>query len=176
MGKLYICKGLPASGKTFWARKFVEDRGFRAVRVNRDDLRMMAHNGGYSPERELFVVRAALGMIAQALQYGYDVVSDDTNLRNHICEQLLTVAAVCNYQVEWVLFETPLNVCIERDKQRDRPVGEHTIRSMSLSSDLMTVAMLALPATVVSSTGTERHLNTPWKQGGPEHVPTAVDS
>lgn len=148
MNKLYICRGLPASGKTWWAKQFVSDRGFRAVRVNRDDLRSMAHNSQFSPEREFFILRAAVAMIGQALTYGYDVVSDDTNLQNYICRQLFNVAAVCARPVEWVLFETPLEVCIRRDAKRPVPVGERVIREMDKGIDPMPNDMI-VPVTVV---------------------------
>src|SRR5260370_21204655 len=95
MGKLYICRGLPASGKTFWARQFVSDRGFSTCRVNRDDLRSMAHNGVFSGEREFFILRAAVTIIAQALMNGYDVISDDTTLQNYISNHLITAAKIC---------------------------------------------------------------------------------
>lgn len=151
MGKLYICRGLPASGKTFWARQFVSEQGFRGCRVNRDDLGQMAHNGVFSPEREFFVVRAATTMIAQALMAGYDVISDDTNLQNYICKQLITIATVCGRQVEWVLFETPLEVCIKRDKRRQgaASVGEGVIRQMAAEVDTMTPEMSSIPTTVI---------------------------
>lgn len=158
MGKLYICRGLPGSGKTFWARQFVSDRGFLACRVNRDDLRSMAHNGVFSPEREFFILRDAVAMVSQGLMSGYDVISDDTNLQNHSCKQLITAATLCGRQVEWVLFETPIDVCIARDKRRFAPasVGEQVIRQMAASVDSMTPEMASLPATIVYPDGTYR--------------------
>lgn len=149
MNKLYLCRGLPASGKTFWARQFIMDRGFRACRVNRDDLRQMAHNGDFSAEREFFIVRAAVSMITQALMHGYDVVSDDTNLQNYIVKQLVAAAAVCSRHVEWVMFETPLQVCIARDAKRPHPVGERVIREMAKGLEPLPADLLALPVTLI---------------------------
>lgn len=165
MNKLYICRGLPASGKTFWARQFVMDRGFRACRVNRDDLRQMAHNGDFSPEREFFTLRAATSMIAQALMHGYDVVSDDTNTQNYICKQLMSVASVCNRPIEWILFETPIEMCIERDRKRSgrAQVGERVIRDMAANVDPFTPEMLAHPALVVGPNDDYRPLKEGWK-------------
>lgn len=148
MNTLYICRGLPGSGKTFWARQFVSDRGFRATRVNRDDLRQMAHNGQYSPEREFFILRAAETMIAQALMAGYDVVSDDTNLQNYITKKLFSVAAICGRRVEWVMFETPIDVCIARDRKRQNPVGEHVIRDMNAMIQPIPIDQI-VPSTIV---------------------------
>lgn len=41
MNRLIICRGLPASGKTTWAKEWVmKDPGNR-VRINLDDIRSM---------------------------------------------------------------------------------------------------------------------------------------
>lgn len=79
---------------------------------------------------------------------GYDVVSDDTNLQNYICKQLFAVANVCNRMVEWVTFETPLEVCIARDKKRSQPVGECVIRTMAAGIEQIP-AELIVPSTTV---------------------------
>lgn len=149
MNKLYICRGLPASGKTFWARQFGVNHGFRACRVNRDDLRLMAHNGQFSTEREFFILRTTVAIIAQALMHGYDVVSDDTNLQTYIVRQLVTAAAVCGRPVEMVLFETPLALCIARDAKRAQSVGESVIRAMFESVEVLPPDLTSLPITTV---------------------------
>jgi len=40
--KVIILKGLPASGKTTWAKKFVQENGGLYKRISKDDLRAMA--------------------------------------------------------------------------------------------------------------------------------------
>ena len=144
-GKLYICRGLPASGKTFWAREFVANAGFSACRINKDDLRSMTHNGNYSKEREYFITKARDVLIAQALSFGYTVVNDDTNLRNHSIEPMLTIAKLARAPVEFVLFNTPTEICIERDRLRSRTVGENVIRGMDESTETMTLEMNKYP-------------------------------
>lgn len=103
-------------------------------------------------------------MITQGLMHGYDVISDDTNLQNYICKQLINAASVCNRSVEWILFETPLELCIERDKKRQgrAHVGEAAIRSMASAIEPFTAEMLALPTTVVTN-GAPRTLKEGWK-------------
>src|SRR5262249_18315609 len=45
MPTLIITRGLPASGKTTWARERLRTTALRAARVNRDDLRRVLHGG-----------------------------------------------------------------------------------------------------------------------------------
>jgi predicted kinase len=39
MGKLILTRGVPASGKSTWAKAWVEEDPLNRVRVNRDNLR-----------------------------------------------------------------------------------------------------------------------------------------
>lgn len=79
MPTLHFTRGLPASGKTTWARVWTaEHRGGRA-RVNRDDLRTMLDSGEYLKgvtEQRVIAIRDAA--ILDLLHRGYDVVCDDT--------------------------------------------------------------------------------------------------
>lgn len=149
MARLLICRGLPGSGKTFWARKFVSEKGFSACRINRDDLRNMFHGGVYSVEREYLITQARNAVVVQALEMGLTVVVDDTNLRNHTISTLLTIAKVLSAPVGFILFNTPVDLCIKRDANRLSPVSEAVIRDMLTSMEPMDPDMFQYPCTVV---------------------------
>ncbi len=158
--KLVICRGLPASGKTTWAREQVgaglwcynggmlgaEHGGCaiedgvcpnhgrrRIVRVNRDDIRMMLHNGKFIKgvtEEVVIAVRDAT--IRAALRKGWNVISDDTNLPSRTVRDLLKIANREGAEVEFKDFtDVPLETCILRDYHRvsgGKSVGEDVIR------------------------------------------------
>lgn len=149
MSKLYICRGLPGSGKTFWARHFVADHGFNACRVSRDDLRNMLHGGVYSPEREYLITKARDAIVVQALEMGLTVVVDDTNLKNHAINSLLTIAKVLSAQVKFALFNTSIDLCLKRDANRLSPVSESVIRAMLAGMDVMEPDMFQYPCIIV---------------------------
>lgn len=52
--ELIFLKGLPASGKSTWAKEYVRSHK-KALRVNKDDLRAMCHDSIHTKEREEFI-------------------------------------------------------------------------------------------------------------------------
>ena len=130
MSKLIITRGLPASGKSTWAKQWVlEDPEYR-VRINQDDIRLML--GKYwVPSREKLVQEIQFNAIIEALNREFDVVIDNTNLNNKVLDQFnRLIRTFEDYEIEYKdFFDTPLSVCIERDKNRDLQVTEKVIRS-----------------------------------------------
>lgn len=137
MTTLFITRGLPASGKTCWAREQVAGRGLgEIVRLNRDDLRRMGLADNYQApqeeaERRISTMRdAALGALLAA---GCDVIVDDTNLRAKYVRSLMEIAQRAGAEVEVVDFiDVPLDECIRRDSLRKgvEQVGAGVIRDM----------------------------------------------
>lgn len=128
MNKLVMLKGLPGSGKTTIAKKLVNYDGY--IRVNKDDLRGMLHNGKHTKANEGQVIAIRNTIISDALKRGRDVVVDDTNF-NPIHEQSLQVLAKehsAAFEVQFI--DTPIEICIKRDLERFNSVGEAVIRQM----------------------------------------------
>lgn len=133
MKKIIILKGLPASGKSTWAKKQVAEFPSLYKRINKDDLRKMLDDSAWSKQNERFVLRARNMMIKEALQDGFSVIVDDTNF-NPIHEEVIRKIAseYPDVSVEVKVFDTPLAECIARDKNRTDSVGEKVIRDMWL--------------------------------------------
>lgn len=129
MSKLIICRGLPASGKSTWAKKWVLEDPEHRIRVNQDDIRLML--GKYwVPSREKLVQEIQFDAILEALSRGFDVVIDNTNLNKKVLDGFdRLIKTFKDYEIEYKdFFDTPLSVCIERDKNRDLQVTEKVIR------------------------------------------------
>ncbi|PZM90647.1 MAG: 5'-hydroxyl kinase, partial [Actinobacteria bacterium] len=79
MTRLILTRGLPASGKTTFARRLQPS----VVRVNRDDLRRMLHGTRLLTQwAEGQVTVAQRAQVEALLRARVDVCVDDTNLRS----------------------------------------------------------------------------------------------
>lgn len=120
-----MTKGLPASGKTTWARTQ------NMKRVNKDDLRQMIDNGVWSKKNERLIVDARNWIVHGLLQNGEDVIVDDTNLAPVHGRELRKIAGMYSAEFEIKDFtDVPLEECIKRDQNRPNYVGEKVIRRM----------------------------------------------
>lgn len=132
MSTLHFTRGLPASGKTTFARAWVAEDPANRARVNRDDLRAMLHDGqwhGHATETQIVAARNAV--IATLLADGKDVVCDDTNLAQGMAKDLAKLAR--SKGAAWQVHDfsdVPLDECLRRDALRDNPVGEEPILRM----------------------------------------------
>ena len=72
MSKLIICRGLPASGKSTWAKQWVLEDPEHRVRINQDDIRLML--GKYwVPSREKLVQEIQFDAIIEALNREFEI-------------------------------------------------------------------------------------------------------
>lgn len=119
-----------SSSKSTWAKQWVLEDPEHRVRINQDDIRLML--GKYwVPSREKLVQEIQFDAIVEALSREFDVVIDNTNLNNKVLDQFnRLIKTFEDYEIEYKdFFDTPLSVCIERDKNRDLQVTEKVIRS-----------------------------------------------
>ncbi len=123
---IYMLKGLPASGKSTYAENMVNVK-----RVSKDDLRTMIDGGEYTKENEMFVLDVRNYLVGRALELGFDVVVDDTNLNPAHEEALRDLAEIHLSHVEVFEMDTSLDECIKRDANRPNSIGEDVIRGMA---------------------------------------------
>ena len=127
--KVLLLRGLPASGKSTYAKELVS-KDHNWVRVNKDDLRAMMNGGVFSGKLEKQIVRIERKLAEDALKIGKSVVIDDTNFNPDHEEYFRRLAKMYMEEFEVKFFDTPLEVCIERDNKRPNGVGEAVIRKM----------------------------------------------
>lgn len=129
--KIVLVRGIPASGKSTWARKWAEEDPQHRVRICRDDIRKGL--GKYwVTSRETLVKRIKECSIYQALDLGYDIVIDDMNLNESDVQSIFKIARMYDdCEVEFKDFlDVPLSECIRRDKERENPIGAGIITSI----------------------------------------------
>ncbi|MGH1383790.1 AAA family ATPase [Kordia sp.] len=136
MKKIIILKGIPASGKSTYAKKLIADSPGMYKRINRDSLRAMLDNGHFSKGNEKFIKRTRDFLIKEALIHGKHVIVDDTNLDKSNLERIQQIAAAYREEtghqvkVEEKIMEIDVDEAIARDAKRENPVGREVILKM----------------------------------------------
>jgi predicted kinase len=131
MTKLVLTIGLPASGKSTYAREFVLSAGGNWKIVCKDDLRAMLDAGKWSPRNEKIMQALQKDMAKTLLSLGYSVIVADTNLSPKVQEAWKQLAKEKGANFERKSFlDVPVEECIKRDLKRSASVGKDVIMDM----------------------------------------------
>jgi predicted kinase len=134
VAKLLLTRGLPASGKSTWAKAWVAEDAEHRARVNRDDTRLNVYGKPYGLSRtqEDNITKVQSATVETLLRTGLDVVVDDTNLNAKFAKDWLKLAAKVGADVEWhdEFLDVTMQVCLTRDQRREvGQVGDAVIWS-----------------------------------------------
>lgn len=140
MSEIWLTRGLPASGKSTWAKQFVEDNNGYTVRVNMDDIRNMlgfGFNGPLSWSKDMEAVALDIQdkAILAAVKDGRDVVVDNTHLEQKMPKRIkrLFDGDVVFHVKDFS--HVPVEACLTRDvlrMQKGMPyVGAEVIQKMA---------------------------------------------
>lgn len=177
MSTVILTTGLPGSGKSTWAKNFLDQTTGQFVLTSRDDIRKML---GCFPignkDQENLVSKIQDRVIVDAINSGYNVIVHDTNLNS---KSPTRIKKLFDGDVQFMVADftnVPVETCIERDAQRENPVGEKVIRNMArqlqkpwrLTPEFMNDVKLSEPleydprlpwAIVIDTDGTTAHHN-----------------
>ena len=137
MKRIILTRGIPASGKSTWAKQEVLKDPKHSIRINRDDLRNMS--GQYwVPAREKYILSCRNLLLNTAIYMNFNtIIIDDMNLNPRDIDYIIKAINIFNkvlknqYKIEFKDFtNVPLNVCLERDNKRENPLGEKIIRDI----------------------------------------------
>lgn len=125
-GVVVLTIGLPGSGKTTWYKR-------RGVTPLSSDLLRSILFDSITEQRYQGLVFSTLRSLLRArliakMPWNY---VDATNLSPHERRQWIKMARGFGYEVHAVFFDVPLEVCLERNRKRERQVQEDVMKQMS---------------------------------------------
>lgn len=130
MQKIIMLKGLPASGKSTWAKEKINENS-NYIRINKDDIRESI-TGKWTSKKEKNVISIRNSLIKTGISLGKNVIIDDTNLNPKHEQTLKTLAQELGveFEVNDSFLKVPVEECVERDIKRDKSVGYKVIYKM----------------------------------------------
>lgn len=128
---IIICRGLPASGKSTWAKAIALNTG--AVRVNMDDIRNML-GLPYTKENEELALQIQDKAILAAVKAGKDVIVDNTHIEKKMPTRYKKLFDGDEKFIIKDFTDVSVEECIRRDAERGAKggfVGPDVIRRMA---------------------------------------------
>ena len=133
MVKIIFLKGLPASGKTTWAVNYCKNNP-NFVRLNKDDLRLkfayLNKDDKWNEDFENKILNLQREKGTFLLKSGKSIIIDDTNFSKKHEEFWVKKSEELGVLFEIKDFNVPVDVCISRDKLREKSIGEDVIKNM----------------------------------------------
>ena len=121
--------GIPGSGKSYYANKYLEENKFDlpTVIISSDDYRKRLFGDENDQTHNSVLFNIINSDIRKYLISGVNVIFDATNtsLKNRL-NTLRNIHGVNCDKIAWVI-ATPVDKCIEQDKNRERSVGVDVI-------------------------------------------------
>lgn len=171
MSELIITRGLPASGKTTHARRWVNADPANRIRLNRDEIRRMLHaDTGRTTNglQENLITKIQQDTARQALRAGTDVIVDDTNLRGRTATDWASLASVVGASFS-VVDLTHISVDEALRRNQKRPHEEQVPDSVIVTMNQKFLNGRALPEPKPRDAGASE-----WTTYEPDHAtPTA---
>jgi predicted kinase len=124
--KIVITVGLPGSGKS----TYLAQRGLNAI--SSDEIRHLLSDDRTDQTIHKQVFATLRHLIRQRIAIGRPVTYvDATHLTRWERRPYVLLARRHNCKLEALFFDVPLEVCVERNKRRERIVPEAAIRAMA---------------------------------------------
>lgn len=119
--------GLPASGKSFWV---AANKRMGSTVISADSIKESHQE--YNPNNPEILhewsVKEAENLLKLYMNYGYeDITFDGGGINNSYNLRLLEYCKNFNYSTKLVVIDTPAQVCLNRNRLRERKVPEQAI-------------------------------------------------
>jgi len=132
--QVIILSGIPCSGKSTWAEKYVSENK-DTVRLNLDSYRFMLNNYSMNKKVEKVIMKMFFSDLRILLESNFDIIIDNTNTKeSYINNYVEIINEFENVKIKNILIDVSLDDSFERNKKRSKVTGvfipEHVISSM----------------------------------------------
>lgn len=128
--------GIPASGKSYYTEKPMDKP---TITISSDEIREKVF-GDIASQRYNRFVFSIMRMIAEkAILTGIDIFIDSTNIQVKHRKQWIDMAQKYECNIICIFVNPPVEVCLERNKNRERTVPEHIILEMHNNLEYPTI-------------------------------------
>lgn len=134
--KMIITIGIPASGKSTWAKEFAKEQDELWYISERDEIRKEfslhgdLNNYKFSRQKENEITTIQRGDILSYKELDGNVIVADTNLNPKTRAELYSYGVSIGFDVSYKVFDTPLEECIKRNQKRHHTVPESVLIRM----------------------------------------------
>lgn len=126
--KLILLVGIPGSGKTTYAKKYIEET-LNTIHLSSDAIRKELYGDESIQGNPADVFSLMQKRAIEALNNGQNVLYDATNITR---KDRASIIGICPRfaKIECHIIWAPIEMCIERDANRERTVGKEVIDRM----------------------------------------------
>lgn len=130
--EVILTMGLPASGKSTWAKRKVSENPCKYKRVNKDDLRSMLDCNHMTKGNDNFIIGIRDKIILDALEAGRSVIVDDVNVHPKNIQHIRDLVGDKAKVTIKSFMHVHAGECIRRDALREgfSQVGKKKILNM----------------------------------------------
>lgn len=126
--KLILLVGIPGSGKTTYAKDYIEQAA-NTVHLSSDAIRKELYGDESIQGNPADVFSLMQKRAVEALNNGQNVLYDATNITRKDRASIINICPKFA-KIECHIIWAPIEVCIERDAERNRTVGKEVIDRM----------------------------------------------
>ena len=137
MRTIEFLKGLPASGKSTYAKEKVRNNQ-EWVRLNKDDMRAVFHGGKWNRTREQDIIQTENYLLNLFMSANKNIIIDNSHFAEKHLERVKNIVVLHNKQFD-NKYKIEINdsfcdvtyaECVARDAARKNPVGSSVIFNM----------------------------------------------